>query len=112
MASIDRTAVQAGGVGAGAGGAFTPTSDEVEWARSKTTTEQHFLALVVWLKCYQRLGYLPKLFDVPTVVVAHVRGKLGLVEEVAAEADAERTGNGVGSLCGSGWSEVRAGRRA
>jgi hypothetical protein len=47
----------------------TPTSDEVKWARAKTTTEQHFLALVVLLKCYQRLGCFPKLVDVPAVVV-------------------------------------------
>lgn len=60
MASIDRTAyprfkrvVSARELAE----AFTPTADEVEWARSKTATEQHFLALVVLLKCYQRLGY-------------------------------------------------------
>jgi hypothetical protein len=41
--------------------AFTPTLEEVEWARSETTTEQHFLALVVLLKCYQRLGCFPDL---------------------------------------------------
>lgn len=40
---------------------FTPTADEVEWARSKTEDPQHLLALVVWLKAYQRLGYFPKL---------------------------------------------------
>jgi hypothetical protein len=56
--------------------AFTPTADEVEWARTKTTTERHLLALVVLLKCYQRLGYFPKLADVPVVVVDYVRGKL------------------------------------
>jgi hypothetical protein len=47
---------------------------------------------VVRLKCYQRLGYFPKLADVPAVVIDHVRGKLGLAEDVAAEADAVRTG--------------------
>ncbi|WP_318272005.1 hypothetical protein [Microbispora triticiradicis] len=29
---------------------------------------------VVWLKSYQRLGYFPKVEDVPAVVVGHVRG--------------------------------------
>jgi len=43
--------------------AFTPPSDEVERARAKTTTEQHFLVLVVLLKCSQRLGYFPKLAE-------------------------------------------------
>jgi hypothetical protein len=71
--------------------AFTPTLDEVEWARSKTTTDQHSLALVVLLKCYQRLGYFPKLADVPAVVVEHVRGKLVLDEAVVAAHESDRT---------------------
>ena len=94
MASIDRTAyprfkrvVSARELAE----AFTPTVDEVEWARSKTTTEQHFLALVVLLKCYQRLGYFPKLADVPPVVVEHVRGKLEQTETVEAVHESDRT---------------------
>jgi hypothetical protein len=57
----------------------------------------------VLLKCYQRLGYFPKLRDVPAVVVDHVRGKLDLADGVKA-ADAERTGNGTGSSSGTGWA--------
>jgi TnpA family transposase len=71
--------------------AFTPTLDEVEWARAKTTTERHFLALGVLLKCYQRLGYFPKLVDVPAVVVDYVRGKLELDEVVEAAHESDRT---------------------
>lgn len=37
--------------------AVRPTMDEVAWARGQTQTEQHLLALVVWLKAYQRLGH-------------------------------------------------------
>ncbi|MDR7304480.1 Tn3 family transposase [Haloactinomyces albus] len=94
MASIDRTAyprfkrvVSARELAE----AFTPTADEVEWARSKTATEQHFLALVVLLKCYQRLGYFSKLADVPPAVVDHVRGKLELDEAVEAAHESDRT---------------------
>ncbi|MEU7634138.1 DUF4158 domain-containing protein [Nocardia sp. NPDC049220] len=47
---------------------FTPSPTEVEWAGSRTTSELHALVL----KSYQRLGYFPKLADVPEVVVAHV----------------------------------------
>jgi len=36
--------------------AFTPTEAEIEWARGWTQDEHHLLALVVWLKSYQRLG--------------------------------------------------------
>jgi Domain of unknown function (DUF4158) len=71
---------------------FTPAAGEVEWARGRTQNDQHFLALVVRLKCYQRLGYFPKLAEVPVMVVDHVRGKLELARDVAAVADAERTG--------------------
>ncbi len=71
--------------------AFTPAADEVGWARSKTATEQHFLALVVLLKCYQRLGYFPKLADVPAAVVDYVRSKLELAEAVEAVHESDRT---------------------
>jgi TnpA family transposase len=62
--------------------AFTPTADELVWARGRTQSEQHWLALVVWLKSYQRLGYFAKLEDVPAVVVEHVRVRIGLGEDV------------------------------
>lgn len=39
---------------------FTPTEAEIEWARGRTQDERHLLALAVWLKSYQRLGYFPK----------------------------------------------------
>ncbi|GAA3520103.1 hypothetical protein GCM10023075_81950 [Streptosporangium album] len=45
------------------------------------------MALVVWLKSYQRLGYFPKVEDVPLVVVGHVRGALGLAEDVELELE-------------------------
>ena len=71
--------------------AFTPTPDEIMWARGKTQHEQHLLALLVQLKCYQRLGYFAKLSDVPAAVVNHVRGVLELPDAVVAEIDADRT---------------------
>ena len=40
--------------------AFTPSDGEVDWARGRTQDARHLLALVVWLKSYQRLGYFPK----------------------------------------------------
>jgi Domain of unknown function (DUF4158) len=71
--------------------AFTPTPDEVGWARGRTQSEQYLLALAVLLKCYQRLGYFPKLTEVPLVVVDHVRTVLGLAEGVGAGHDSDRT---------------------
>jgi hypothetical protein len=71
--------------------AFTPVAAEVEWARGRSQGESNFLALVVLLKCYQRLGYFPKLADVPVVVINHVRAALGLADDVAAVHESDRT---------------------
>lgn len=51
----------------------TPTADELNWAPSRTSKPQHLLTLIVWLRSYQRLGYFPKLDNVPAVVIKHVR---------------------------------------
>jgi hypothetical protein len=37
------------------------------WARTHTQSDLHLLALVVWLKCYQRLGYFPPAAAIPGV---------------------------------------------
>ena len=71
--------------------AFTPTADEIAWAREKTRTEEHLLALLVLLKSYQRLGYFPDLSEVPLPVVEHIRGLLELKPDVEAVHDSERT---------------------
>jgi len=70
---------------------FTPTVDKEGWARERTVDAQHRLVLMVWLKCYQRLGYFPKLAEVPQLVVAHVRDALGRGGDVVAAQEGERT---------------------
>ncbi|WP_369125377.1 DUF4158 domain-containing protein [Catenulispora pinisilvae] len=71
--------------------AFTLSNEEIDWARDKTSTDPHLLALAVWLATYRRLGYFPKLEDVPDVVVGLVRDALKLPDVVAPEVDANRT---------------------
>ena len=71
---------------------FTPSAEEVEWARDKTTAPPNMLALVAWLKSFQYLGYIPGLDEVPEPVLTHIRGALGLSEDVPADVDADRTG--------------------
>jgi hypothetical protein len=71
--------------------AFTPTTDELAWARSKTPKPQHLLALVMWLKSYQRLGYFPKLDEVPAAVLEHLRALLNLGADIEVEHDSTRT---------------------
>ncbi|WP_424532906.1 DUF4158 domain-containing protein [Sphaerisporangium viridialbum] len=94
MASIDRTAYPRFARALSArelAEVFTPSAVEVEWARGKTQDDQHLLALLVWLKAYQRLGYFPKLKDVPAVVFEHIREVIGLPEGVVLEDAAERS---------------------
>ena len=71
--------------------AFTPSEEEIEWARDKTSTDGHLLALAVWLESYRRLGYFPKLEHVPDVVVGHVRDALKVSVDVVPEVDVDRT---------------------
>lgn len=53
---------------------FTPSDDEMAWARTHTQSDRHLLALVVWLKCYQRLGYFPLAAAISgSSVIDHVR---------------------------------------
>ncbi|MBT2401671.1 DUF4158 domain-containing protein [Streptomyces sp. ISL-100] len=70
---------------------FTPGTAEVAWARGKARSPEHLLALVVLLKSYQKLGYFPDLAEVPPLVVGHVRGLLGVGEEVEPTHDSART---------------------
>ncbi|MBZ6476415.1 Tn3 family transposase [Streptomyces griseocarneus] len=71
--------------------AFTPGPSEVAWARGKARPAEHVLALVVLLKSFQKLGYFPDLAEVPEPVVEHVRGLLGMGEEVEPVHDSART---------------------
>lgn len=70
---------------------FTPTQDEIVWARDRSRSEHHLLALLVWLKVYGRLGYFPDLFDVPLPIVDHIRGVLELKPDVDPMHDSTRT---------------------
>lgn len=57
---------------------FTPSSDELAWARGMTASEHHRLG------CHKRLGYFPRLNMVPAGIADHVRQSAGLDTSVAA----------------------------
>lgn len=84
--------------------AFTPTPGEVAWARGRTQSDAHLLALAVRLKAYQRLGYFPKLPDIPAVVVDTVRGVLGSPDGVSRRRTRIAPRSGIGSSCVSTWA--------
>jgi Domain of unknown function (DUF4158) len=55
--------------------AFTPTIEEVGWARAGVIGPQALVALLVMLKCYQRLGYFPPFERVGPEVLEHVHAR-------------------------------------
>lgn len=69
---------------------YTPQTEEIVWASGQVRSDNHLLALMVQLKYFNRMGYFPRLDDVPDAV-AHIRRDLGLGEDVAAVYDSDRT---------------------
>ena len=59
---------------------FTPAADEVAWAQERTASPEALLALVVDLKCFQKMARFCSRDEIPQVVTDHVRHCLGLPE--------------------------------
>jgi hypothetical protein len=70
---------------------YSPSADEAVWARERTDADDHLLALVVALKCFQRMGRFPKSGEVPDAVVDHVRRCLELGEDAVPVYSSPRT---------------------
>jgi hypothetical protein len=62
--------------------AYSPSLDELEWARQMTDGDEALLSLTMCLKCCQRLGYFARFDEVPASIVDHLRHELGLHESV------------------------------
>jgi TnpA family transposase len=94
MTSIERTAYPRFGrlVSARELTGLSPSAEEVLWARDHARSDPHLLALVVSLKCFQRLGYFPRRDDIPVAVIDHLRRCLELPEGIDPEVGSERTG--------------------
>ncbi|MDA8255183.1 MAG: DUF4158 domain-containing protein, partial [Betaproteobacteria bacterium] len=63
------------------GALYTPTDDEMHFARIIARKHQPRFGLLLLLKAFQRLGYFPAVDDIPATIVQHVR--------IAAGIDAE-----------------------
>jgi len=70
---------------------FTPAADEVAWARERTASPEALLALVVDLKCFQKMARFCSREEIPQAVTDHVRHCLGLGPEVEPDHGAART---------------------
>jgi hypothetical protein len=70
---------------------YTPSAEETGWARDRTSSQESFFALVLALKCFQKMARFPALNEVPEVVVDHVRRCLDLGEEVVPDHGASRS---------------------
>jgi hypothetical protein len=70
---------------------FTLTEDEVAWARELTASPEALLALVVDLKCFQKMARFCSREEIPQTVTDHVRRCLGLAPETEPGHGAVRT---------------------
>ncbi|MEV4364921.1 DUF4158 domain-containing protein [Nonomuraea sp. NPDC049625] len=104
MAPIDRTAYPR--FARQLAEVFTPSAAEAEWMRGKTQDDQHLAALPVWLMACRRLGYFPKLKDVPAVVIEHIREMIGLPEGWCWRMPRSGRPSGIGRSCASGWGHL------
>lgn len=61
---------------------YTPTKTEIAFALKVTKGEDNYFNLLVLLKVFQRLGYFPKIADIPGAVINHVRTALHLRQDL------------------------------
>ncbi|MDQ2726430.1 MAG: DUF4158 domain-containing protein [Actinomycetota bacterium] len=90
--------------------ALSPSADEEAWARERSRSDAHLLALLVSLKCFQRLGYFTRRDRVPVAVVDHQRRGLNLPTGIEPEPPkkAQMPRGGTGWLAKSSGSISRA----
>ncbi len=70
---------------------YTPTKSEIAFAYSTTNGQSNILNLVVFLKAFQRLGYFPKIAEVPNSILNHVSGCLKLPTEIGLVYENSKT---------------------
>ena len=70
---------------------YPPTPAEIAFGLANTTGQQNFFNLIVLLKSFQRLGYFPRLTEIPAPIVSHIRDCLNLPETVSLGYDQSRS---------------------
>jgi TnpA family transposase len=62
---------------------YTPTKTEITFAKQVTTGTENYFTWIVLLKIFQRLGYFPKMADIPLTIIEYVHTVLNLPEEMS-----------------------------
>lgn len=57
---------------------YTPTQEEIAWAKTHVRTQAGLLGWVVTLKVFQAMHYFPAPEDIPKGVIRHIRSQLKL----------------------------------
>ena len=70
---------------------YTPIPSEKSFALSNTTGQRNYFNLIVLLKTFQRLGYFPKLLEIPAIIVNYIHNSLNLPDEVKLGYEQDRT---------------------
>lgn len=86
MASIERTAYprfKRNPVAKELDALYTPSDDELGFARTLARKAQPRFGLLLLLKSFQRLGYFPAVEEIPPAIVQHVRATSGVDADVS-----------------------------
>ncbi len=71
--------------------AFTPSADEITFALRHTRQRGTRLALLIFLKTFQRLGYFIQIADIPEAITAHIAEAAKLASVMTGVADYDNT---------------------
>ena len=91
--------------------AYSPSLDELEWARQMTGSDEALLSLTMCLKCCQRLGYFARFDEVPASITGHLRQELGLHESVNPAMVPDKTCATIVAWYGIAWAGYPIRRR-
>jgi TnpA family transposase len=70
---------------------YTPTKAEIAFSYSTTKGQGNIFNIIVVLKAFQRLGYFPKLSDIPNPIVNHIRNCLKFPNEIVLGYENSKT---------------------
>ena len=61
---------------------YTPTLEEIKLARTVARGEIPVFSFLLLLKTFQRLGYFPRMTEIPKTIVNHIASRLGLADDL------------------------------